>query len=369
MYIRKHVFWTFNIVNRCYITSYTYFIELIDLTSEPSDLFEIIINRPKIREDLLFEFEYKEILSKKLNFGIMGFNGKLEAGQGIGVEREIMSSFFNEFYQSCCIGASEKVPMIRHDFQKGEWEACARIICYGIKIGYYPIKLSYAFMKSSFQSENSVTQEDLVKSFFKYVSCEDKETLERNLKELDDDQSELLEVLSTYKCFSLPTKDNLNEIISQLAHKELIQRPKYIANIWLSIFQSVKFPNLFLLGLKQMYTSKIASGRRIVGLFSASNLTSPQDTICFEHLKTYTRNLSQDQLEKLLRLMTGSDVITVDKITIEFVNVSGIKRFPVFRTCGPTLQLPNTYQCYNELAEEFSELLNHNAHALGFDIV
>lgn len=64
--------------------------------------------------------------------------------------------------------------------------------------------------------------------------------------------------------------------------------------------------------------------------------------------------------------MTGADTITVEKIIITFVEVSGVKRQPIFRTCGPTLELPNTYNCYNELAEEFSHILRGN---VSFDFV
>jgi len=53
------------------------------------------------RQDLINEFDHNEILQKSLNFGIIGYDGKLEAGQGIGVQREILCSVFEDFYGSC----------------------------------------------------------------------------------------------------------------------------------------------------------------------------------------------------------------------------------------------------------------------------
>jgi len=64
--------------------------------------------------------------------------------------------------------------------------------------------------------------------------------------------------------------------------------------------------------------------------------------------------------------MTGADIITVDKIDVSFVDISGIKRRPIFRTCGPTLELPSTYNSYNELVVEFSQILRSN---FNFDFV
>ena len=66
--------------------------------------------------------------------------------------------------------------------------------------------------------------------------------------------------------------------------------------------------------------------------------------------------------------MTGVDVISVEKICISFSALIGAARRPTFRTCGPTLELPNTYTCFNELSEEFYNILNERR-AFVFNIV
>jgi len=180
---------------------------LIDLTTQ-GDLYEIIVHQTQIKHDLIEEFINENILTNNLNFGIINKNGELEKGQGIGIEKEIWALFFEEFYESCCCGASEKVPLLRHDMQVYEWKAIGRIICYALKCGYFPVKLSYAFMKATFMCEESVNNDDLVSSFLRYVSSEDKETIERNLKQFEEENpDELLDVLSSYQCYSKPTKD------------------------------------------------------------------------------------------------------------------------------------------------------------------
>jgi len=120
-----------------------------------------------------------------------------------------------------------------------EWKAIGRFICYALKCGYFPVKLSYAFMKVTFMCKESVKNDNLVSSFLR-----DKETIEINLKQFEvENGDELLNVLSSYQCYSKPTKDNINVIICQLAHKELVQRPKYVTNCWATIFKAVKFPD------------------------------------------------------------------------------------------------------------------------------
>lgn len=55
--------------------------------------------------------------------------------------------------------------------------------------------------------------------------------------------------------------------------------------------------------------------------------------------------------------VTGSDVISVDKIGIMFTVVDGLARRPVAHTCGPVLELPVTYGSYPELRTEFDSIL------------
>ena len=49
--------------------------------------------------------------------------GKVEEGEGEGVTRDIIATFWQQFFSSAAIGDKEKVPAIRHDYQKSEWEA------------------------------------------------------------------------------------------------------------------------------------------------------------------------------------------------------------------------------------------------------
>ena len=67
--------------------------------------------------------------------------------------------------------------------------------------------------------------------------------------------------------------------------------------------------------------------------------------------------------------MIGADIISVDKSKISYSSLSGISRRPIFRTCGPVLELPSTYSCYNELSEEFQNILNNPKGAFQFDII
>lgn len=80
------------------------------------------------------------------------------------------------------------------------------------------------------------------------------------------------------------------------------------------------------------------------------------------------RNLGGGELSTLLQFLSGSNMITCDNIEVKFTTLEGTGRRPIVHTCGPSLELPSTYVCYNELAEEFAALL-HDKESWSFNIV
>lgn len=82
---------------------------------------ELVIPRSNILQTMITEFNNPDILQCKLTFVLIGDNGNPENGRGAGVTRDVLSLFWKEFSISLAIGAAEKVPSIRHDYQKSQW--------------------------------------------------------------------------------------------------------------------------------------------------------------------------------------------------------------------------------------------------------
>ena len=100
------------------------------------------------------EFSANDILQCNLIFVFMGDHGESELGGGAGVSREVVTLFWREFSVALVTAASIKVPSIRHDFQKLEWQSVARIIDYGFKQeNYFLVFLSRAFIGSCMYGE------------------------------------------------------------------------------------------------------------------------------------------------------------------------------------------------------------------------
>ena len=160
-------------------------------------------------------------------------------------------------FTSLTVGSGEKVPFIRHDLQRPQWEAIARILVYGYKtVQYFPINLLQLFLASCLFGEESVSPDFLLTSFREYIAAEDREVLDACLSDAFDlDDKDILEFLSTFKCFRMPSKDNIQKIILELAHQELIQKPRYVVNSWAPIVNSLCSHYHFqtLEGLKGLY--------------------------------------------------------------------------------------------------------------------
>ena len=58
-----------------------------------------------------------------------------------------------------------------------------------------------------------------------------------------------------------------------------------------------------------------------------------------------------------MKYCTGSDVISVDRIAVEFVACSTIARRTIVHTCAPMMELPSSYASYYEFREEMQNIL------------
>lgn len=325
---------------------------------------DIIVHRSTILRDLIKEFGEEDALKFNFNIRVIGNNG--EKGEGNGVLREVLSIFWQNVFTSLALGAKEKVPCIRHDFQKKGWEAVARLLVYGYtSTTYLPPSLSVAFIALCIFGEEQMSNDFLVKSFKLFVSEDEKVAIDICLNggpEFDNSNDDILEFLSSYKCFQNPTKENIKAIIFELAHQEIIQKPRYIANCWAPIVKGLQVfkPFQSIDDLENIFNEKKVTNKKLVKLLSGSPVTDAERE-SFEHLKRFIKNLKEDGLSAFLQFTTGSNCITCEHIEVTFTSLDGFARRPIAHTCTPLLELPTTYKSFNELSEEFTSILRETS--------
>lgn len=199
-----------------------------------------------------------------------------------------------------------------------------------------------------------------------YLSQSERDLLSTALQGavVGDDEEELLDLMDRMGVRTVPTPDNLRAVLVQVAHKQMIQHPKYaldnIAEVAGPILRKF-FPSLQ--DMKKLYEDIKPTTRKVIKMITASPANSAENQ-SLRFLHQYIRGLDEIGLRKLMRFLTGSDVICVKEIQVTFTSLEGLARRPIAHTCGPTVELPSTYSSYPELRAEMVSILSSNTYAM-----
>lgn len=98
---------------------------------------------------------------------------------------------------------------------------------------YIPLNLCHLFVALCLYGDDVITSETLIKSFRQFLATEDREALEKCLgDDFEPNDEDVLDLLTSFKCFKAPSKNNIEAIIIKLTQQELVQRPRYVINYW-----------------------------------------------------------------------------------------------------------------------------------------
>lgn len=96
-----------------------------------------------------------------------------------------------------------------------------------LKERYFLLSLSRAFLALCLFGEESITSEFLQSSFRLYVSEDERETLQKCIEgKINSNDDDVLDFLSNYKCYQTPAKENILQVVSELAYQEIVQQPR-----------------------------------------------------------------------------------------------------------------------------------------------
>ena len=316
----------------------------------------VSLHRLNIKEEMLVLFQQTDITTFELRIEMFDARGRLEEGVGSGVLKEAFCLFFTEFFLSNTTGREDKVPSIRHDMTRIRWDAVARMIVYLLKwkVDYFPLALSPAFMMSTLFGDEKLSNDVLLNSFKNYISLEEKDLINSVTDNFEDVKEEIIEMLSDYNCQRIPTKENFRELLVEIAHAEIVQKPRYISNCFHEIFRKFCMnPVDTPINLIQYYEKRSPSAKKVIKCLKFDSKNENERNI-FNYLSKYLKSISKDDLSLFLRFVTGGDLLP-DHIDIEIVHQE--PRAPRARTCAAILTLSPTYSCFNELAEEFGSIL------------
>lgn len=222
----------------------------------------VSVLRVKVVEDLIGAFSDDSIMYETLKMEIV--NEK--AVDDSGVSREVYTAFLESFLEQA-EGESERVPRLRPDFNQAHWKAVGRIWAKGLlDHGVIPVKLSKAFTVACIYGMDSVDVDVLMSSFLNYIPDVERSAVERVLQGSleESDKDDLLDLFTRMGSHVLPNENNFETVLETVAHKTILQEPKYIVDCLTGPMTHVKLnlPNKE--DLLSLYESKKATGKRVL---------------------------------------------------------------------------------------------------------
>ena len=85
---------------------------------------------------------------------------------------------------------------------------------------------------------------------------------------------------------------------------------------------------------------------------------NPSQESVFCYLRQFIGNMQTDEVRAFLRFVTGSAVCSTNAIQVTFNMLTGLGGRPIAHTCSYMIELPATYQSYQEFASDFKAVLN-----------
>lgn len=306
-------------------------------------------------------------MNTRISIAMINENGKEEFGvDDGGVFRDALSAFWNKLLESSSVGEDEKILCLRNEFQFPEWQSVGRILVKGYQQAkFYPHSLCKAVMAATLFGENAVSSSMLLTSFKAFVSPDERQLIAAALSEAlpnDGEQyEEWVDFLDRYSCKRIPKADKVDveTVLLQAAHRELLQVSKYVIVSWIEPCKILlKYEEFGSLDKFIELCDKVKpTTKKVINLFDCCKPGSNAQRDALSYLKKYIRGLNAEKLEQFLRFCTGASVLCVDQISVMFTALEGAARRPVAHTCSPMLELPTTYENFPQFREEMNNVL------------
>ena len=131
---------------------------------------------------------------------------------------------------------------------------------------------------------------------------------------------EFLDFLDQFKCRTKVSKENVHEVIVEIARQEVIQKPHLMASCWQNVFTSLGQTKAFIdiSSLNNLYRQLKPAAKKLITLLK-SHPRDDSERDAFNYFKRFIRGLPESDLGKLVKFITGSDLLTVPSIDVTFI--------------------------------------------------
>lgn len=170
----------------------------------------------------------------------------------------------------------------------------------------------------------------------------DKSVVNQALSDFTADEEDLLDLFERLKVKQRVSRENIQRILQEVSHRELVQAPMFICDSWHSTMNQLQIdPEQ----LDELYRQLVPTNRKVLKALSFPEQLSKPEMELRDYLNDLIRELEPEMLKLFLRFCTGSDMMVKTNITVRFTSsdLSDNVRCPTSHTCGCILEIPRTY--------------------------
>lgn len=294
-----------------------------------------------------------------------------------GVSRDVFSAFWEHCYQKLFDGSGLLVPMTSAQLDTSDdsiLPLIGKILSHGyLACGFLPTRIAFPCIVGILcgprsACANAISESILLESFADFVSLSEntvlKDALHTKSTFSNDVQERLLNILARYGCRVMPTPANLKRSLLQISRFQFINNPtaaiaqmnRGVPSIHAQFWQSQSLE-----AFHSIYTTVAASNDKVLAIVAFPESMNPAEERVTGYLTDMLGNMPINDLRRFLRFCTGSSVIVVKELSVQFNRISGLERRPIAHTCDCMLELPVSYVNYSDFHNEWMAVLNSDS--------
>lgn len=337
---------------------------------------QVQVRREHLVEDLMNIYTDPTILQAYLHINVLGEPGSDWGG----VSRDIFTSFWNEAILLYFKGHDVHVPYLPPHKMEEErnFLLMGRILAHSTAVlGYIPISICKSCMMVTIFNTTHIEANTLLEDFLLFVDLKDRTLLQEALNDFsaltEEQRADLQNLFYQFDMGCILKEETFRDQLLNMARNELCLKPRSLCEKLRQGIPEVHFDQFW----SQMTIDHI-------GILHARLKPTPEKVIkclklaepirlleirrrkVFQYFKDFIGALNDEDLQKFLQFVTGQNCVPKHNITVQFSNLSGAERRPVAHTCGYLIEIPETYDNYEDFEQEFRTLLQSDI--LRFDV-
>ena len=220
-----------------------------------------------------------------------------------------------------------------------------------------PLQLAEALMQQVVVGK--VSHDCLVQSFLMLLHERERDIIQKAIHGTDPfPTDELIDIFCEYGTTVLPSRENIEQVVSQVANTELITK-QFVCIMKLKEGMGTFWNDISAEEIKAVYSccSPTFSNVSNSVYFEPS---SQQEEKVSRWLMRYLKNQSRKILSRFMRFCTGAELVRPERrIKVKMEIMSELAMRPKSKTCFSVLTLPKNHQTYARFSENMDFYMNN----------